>query len=468
MFKKFSHLGAGQTHALFENNLKLKTMKLAIQIKLLTLLLVSLSTVVSAQEKQNKQYTISLKEAIAMARENNKTVLVSGIEQKAALADYNDAKNSVLPTLGIGGTYQRFSKATLYDHGFNESTQVSRLPGPDGANLGVDLAFNVYSGGKTRSVIEESSYRNALAAVNAKDQSGNIGLQTAVQYLDLIRLYHFKQLIEDQQKRAEARLKNITSFYKNQRVTKSDLLRAELTLSNVLLNKTQNENDIEIGSKKLGILVNVSDSEMLYPSDTLLVNNLKEIVLSQVSNDVNNSYLLQKANMNSKIQSTRIKNLQSNYYPSLSLISAYGFNYPNYLFFKPIDQAYSAGFVGVKVNYNISSLYHNTNKVKAAKERLDAIEIQKDWIKDNVKEDINALNIKYGEALNRIEVTDKSIEQARVNFEIINTKYLNQLSLLTDLLDADNLYQESRYSFVNAQINALIIYYRLLYTTGNL
>lgn len=56
--------------------------------------------------------------------------------------------------------------------GFSESTQVSRQPGPDAANLGVDLSFNLYSGGRTKSVIEESSYRNALAAVNSKDQSG--------------------------------------------------------------------------------------------------------------------------------------------------------------------------------------------------------------------------------------------------------------------------------------------------------
>lgn len=438
-------------------------MKRVLQNPLINILLLGFSISIFAQEKP-----ISLQEAITMAKENNKTVQVFGLEEKATSDDYNDAKNTILPTLGIGGMYQRFSKATLYDHGLNDATQVSRLPSPDGANLGLDVAFNIYSGGKTKSVIEESSYRNALARINSKDQAGNIGLQTAVQYLDLIRLHHFKALIQDQEKRAQARLKNITSFYKNQRVTKSDLLRAELTLSNVLLNKTQNENDIKIGSRKLAILMNVSDSEVLYPSDTLLANNLKEVILPENKNDASNSYALQKMEMNSKIQSVRIKNLKSNYYPSLSFISAYGFNYPNYLFFKPIDQIYSAGFVGVKFNYNISSIYQNKNKVKAAKHRLDAIELQKDWIKDNIKDDIMALNIKYDEALNRIEVTDKSIEQAKVNFEIINTKYLNQLSLLTDLLDADNLYQESRYTFVNVQISALIIYYKLQYTTGNL
>lgn len=436
--------------------------------KLISLLiLLGLSILATAQQVEKQQY-ISLKEAISIAKQNNKTVQISGIEEKASLDDYNDAKNSILPNINVGGSYQRYSKITLYDHGLNDATQISRKPTPDAANLGLDVAFNLYSGGKSKSIIEESAFRKELSAINTKDQTGNIGLQTAVQYLDLVRLHHFKNLIEDQQKRAETRLKNITSFYKNQRVTKSDLLRAELTLSNVLLNKTQNNNDIEIVNKRLSLLLNTTEPVTFFPSDSLLTSSLKEIVLSDNKNDAGNSYLFQKTVMNSKIQSARIKNIQSNYYPTLSLVSGYGFKYPNNLFVPPVDQIYSVGFVGVRLNYNISSVYQNSNKVKAAKERLSGIELQKSWVKDNVNEDINALNIKYGEALNRIDVTDKSIEQAKVNFEIINTKYLNQLSLLTDLLDADNLYQESRYTYVNAQINALIIYYRLQYTTGNL
>ena len=72
------------------------------------------------------------------------------------------------------------------------------------------------------------------------------------------------------------------------------------------------------------------------------------------------------------------------------------------------------------------------------------------------------------EALNRINVTKKSIAQAAANYDIINKKYFNQLALLTDLLDADNLYQQSKYDYIKAQIYARTIYYRILYITGQL
>lgn len=437
------------------------------QIRLLAALLLS-GTAAYAQEEGAGQYSLSLREALAMARQNNKSVQVSGLEEEAAAADYRDAQNSILPTLNAGGTYQRYSRVNLYQHGLNESTVVRRQPGPESAALGVDLAMNLYSGGRTKAIIEENRYRRELARVNSEDQQGSISLQAAVQYLDLVRLYHFRGLLEDQQKRAETRLRTITSFYQNQRVTKSDLLRAEVALSNVLLGITQNENDILIGNRKLRILLNIADEVMVKPTDSLLGGSLQELVPDTISGAAATAYAFQKVTLNRKIQAARIKNLRSNYYPSLSVFSAYGFNYPNYLFFRPIDQIYSVGFVGLRLNYTISSVYQNRHKVRAARERLSGTDLQREYLREMIEEDIAGLKIKYREALNRIAVTEKSIEQSRVNFEIINTKYSNQLALLTDLLDADNLYQESRYSNINAQIGALIIYYRLLYTTGNL
>ncbi|WP_431200406.1 TolC family protein [Mucilaginibacter sp. P25] len=150
------------------------------------------------------------------------------------------------------------------------------------------------------------------------------------------------------------------------------------------------------------------------------------------------------------------------------MYSAYGFNYPNTIFYPPVDQGYSIGFVGFKIQYNISSIYLNKYKSSASRIRLQELQYVQQNISDNVKQEANSLLIKYREALSRIAVNEKSIAQAKVNYRIINAKYLNQLALLTDLLDADNLYQETRYNLVQAQTVAQLIYYRLLFTSGKL
>jgi outer membrane protein len=282
-------------------------------------------------------------------------------------------------------------------------------------------------------------------------------------------LNELQQFILDQLKRAQVRLENINSLYKNQKVTKSDVLRAQVTLSNVELSFQQNQNDIAIANQKLAILTDLPDAIKIIPIDSAAIEKPEiESLSSLVEKTETSSFSVQKAGENIELQRTKVKTVQSDNMPTLSFNGAYGIHYPNYLFFPPVDQAYSVGFVGLKAQYEISSIYKNKEKLNAAKMRVNEAElIQKEKI-DKVRSEIKAYYIKYDEALNRISVNQKSVEQTKVNYKIVNTKYLNQLSLLTDLLDADNLYQESRQNLVKAQTDALTIYYRIFYTSGNL
>ncbi len=94
--------------------------------------------------------------------------------------------------------------------------------------------------------------------------------------------------------------------------------------------------------------------------------------------------------------------------------------------------------------------------------------MQKENLADNIWQEAESLAIKYQEASNRIQVIQKQIDQAALNYKIDSSKYFNQLALLTDLLDADNLYQESRYSLIQAKAMRQLLVYRLKYTSGKL
>jgi len=450
---------------IYHNHSKLYLPAIVLSIGILILT----NTIAIAQEGTGKIYKLTLAEAVQFAKAQNKWVQAASIEENAAGEDRKDVYNAALPTVNVSSSYQRFSDLTLFTDGLSHSTTGPRKPTPNSAALGVDALFNIYSGGKQRAFEKEQNSRLNLARLNSRDQSGIIGLRTANQYLDLVRLNDLQQFILDQLKRAQTRLSNINSLYKNQKVTKSDVLRAEVTLANVNLSLQQNENDIVIANQKLDVLINVPDSVQISPVDSAgmpkpaISSLLPFIQAAGVS-----GYSVQKAAENIEVQRAKLRGVQSNTRPSLSFYTAYGLNYPNYLFFPSVNQAYAIGFVGLKAQYSISSLYQNKSKVAAGKLRVKELEVQQAAYSDNVRTEVKSYYIKYTEALTRISVNEHSVEQARVNYRIVNTKYLNQLSLLTDLLDADNLYQESRFNLVRAQTDALMIYYHILYTSGNL
>jgi outer membrane protein len=437
---------------------------------LLIAILMLNTTFVSAQERAaDNSYKLTLAEAVQFAKNQNKWVQAANIGENAAGEDRKDAYNAALPTINVNGSYQRFSQLTLFSQGLSHSTTIPLPPTQNAAAFGVDASFNIYSGGRQRALQKEGTSRFKLAKLNTRDQSGNIALQTANQYLDLVKLNDLQKFILDQLKRAQTRLNNINSLYKNQKVTKSDVLRAEVTLANVELSLQQNENDISIANQKLDVLMDVPDSVRISPVDSAGMPKPKSSSLLPLIEAAGvSSYSVQKAAENVEAQRARLRGVQSTNKPSLSFYTAYGLNYPNYLVFPPVNQAYAVGFVGLKAQYSISSLYHNKSKVAAGKLRVKELEVQQEAYSDEVRTEIKSYYIKYAEAFSRISVNEHSVAQAEVNYRIVNTKYLNQLSLLTDLLDADNLYQESRFSLIRAQTDALAIYYHILYTSGNL
>jgi outer membrane protein TolC len=414
-------------------------------------------------------YRLSLQDAISIAKRQNSLVKAAQSEEDASLADYKDAKNAALPSILASSSYQRFTKLTLFDDGLSKSHSVPKYPSANGADANLSASFNLYSGGRQRALESEQSFKKDLAGVNTKEQSANTGLQVAAQYLGVVRLNDQKRFIEEQVVRAETRVKNITALYNNQKVTRSDFLRADLQLSSVKLNLEQTENDITISNQKLNVLLNLPDSTMITVADSAnMPRPVVDTLLSLVTIAPKNAFAVNRLGENINIQNARIKSLNSNYSPVISLYSAYGLSYPNTIFFPPVDQAYSIGFVGLKIQYNISSRYQNKNKVSAGKIRLEELHYVQKNINDNVRQEAGSLLIKYREALNRISVNEKSIEQAQVNYKIVSAKYYNQLALLTDLLDADNLYQESKFNLVQSQTSARFIYYQLLYTSGKL
>jgi outer membrane protein len=437
-------------------------------IRILLCQILLFPVVVYAQQNTKAQL-LSLQEAINLGKANNNMIKAAKSEESASYADLKDAKINALPSIFANGNYQRFTSLTLYDSFLGDAHSVPKRPSSNGADLNVSATFNLYSGGKQKAYQAEQAGRKDLAAVGTQEQTANVDLQIVGQYLGMVRLTDQKRFIIEQVVRAETRLKNINALYINQKVTRSDVLRAELVLSSVKLNLQQVENDITISSQKLNVLLNLPDSITILPTDSAnMIHPTIDTLLPLVIEATRNAYAIQKSEVNIKIQDARINGIKSNYSPSVSLYSAYGISYPNTVFYPPVDQAYSIGFVGLKVQYNISSLYQNKNKMSAGRIRLQQLNYVQQNIKDNMKQEAAGLLIKYREALNRITVNEKSIEQARVNYKIVSAKYFNQLALLTDLLDADNLYQESRFNLVQAQTGAQFIYYQLLYTSGKL
>lgn len=218
-------------------------------------------------------------------------------------------------------------------------------------------------------------------------------MQVIQNYLEILRFSKLDSIHKEQVSREELRLKNINSLYKNGKVTRSDVLRAEIGLSNEQFARKENQSNIQIFNNRLNVLLKLPEETKLILSDTAIVKETPDWINVEEPSE-KTAYNFLSAKQNIELQEAKIKGAKSNYYPSISLISAYEYNYPNYLKYPNIDQAYAIGFVGFKMEYSISSLYQNNHKVRAEKERLEELKVNENAVRDNLKLEISSLKIK--------------------------------------------------------------------------
>lgn len=74
----------------------------------------------------------------------------------------------------------------------------------------------------------------------------------------------------------------------------------------------------------------------------------------------------------------------------------------------------------------------------------------------------------HQQAFAELRTQQKSVELANQNYKVVNNRYLNQLALVTDMVDASNIKLNAELQEVNAQINIAYTYYNIMYVAGNI
>lgn len=122
--------------------------------------------------------------------------------------------------------------------------------------------------------------------------------------------------------------------------------------------------------------------------------------------------------------------------------------------------------VGVK--YSLSSLFKSNKRIRqAAVETRQAKEshaLQAEQLNNSVQ----AAYVQYQQTYVELETQRKSVELAQQNYEVMNARYLSQLALVTDMVDASNLKLNAELSEVDARINIVYAYYRMKYVAGEI
>jgi len=423
----------------------------------------------SANAQQTDNIHLSLADIWAKVTANSKTLQMQDFKVLRTLEGIKDAKAERLPEINAEGEYSKITNLPIYTHGLFHTPDQYELPVHTSYSFGGDAYFNLYSGGKVTTKIAEEKKENEIAVAQKNLTTEEIKLRATAYYLDLERSRIFKALLLKDISTQEKQLAEINQLLKNGVVLKSDVLRGTLKLSRQKMSLVQLDNDILIANQKLNILTGLPDHTVIEPEDG---DNAELPVLKSytayLDDAMANSPAYRISEKETQLSKLNIKAIKANGAIKLGLFSNYKYSYPQILIYPYSIAMYGLGFSGIKASYSISSLYQNRHKVKAAEIQYRQQEVEHADTEDKIRQEVNEAFLRYKEALTRIDVAKENISQATENLRIVNNTYFNQLSLITDLLDADTQLLQTRFDYAAARIAAQLQYYQLQKAIGNL
>ncbi len=423
-----------------------------------------------AQTTRVDSIQLSLEAAWQKAATYSKTLKEQHLKTEAGAENILDAKSKILPSIDFDASYGKLANVPVFVNGITNDAEYIHLEDHSIYDASVSAYFNIYGGGATKTAIKTAEAKKEFLDHIETETIDQLHLEVIQDYLDLQRFYEFKKLIQQNIKQNKERVRLIQQLYKNGVVLKSDMLRAKLQLSKQQTQLVTMNNNIAIATQSLNILMGNEDDTPILPSDTIQLNSigLDKSYENYIAETLEKSPLEKMADTQIKLSELKTDALKADKRPKLGLFGSYAYSYPQIKLYPYAESPYLLGVAGVKLSYDLSALYHDRHKEKAAELQLEQQKVAKENVEDNLRKKVNTAYSRFNEDLVKVKVAEENIQAATENYRIVNQTYFNQLSLLTDLIDADTQLLQARFELVNNQIAAKLHYYQLLKISGEL
>ena len=418
-------------------------------------------------QNANKGTAMSIAQLFDKIEENSKSLVTAKTGVEAANLGIESAKSKKLPDLDASLSFSYIGNALLTDRDF------SNVHGLSSPHFGNNFAFNaqqvVYAGGAINAGIKLAELGKQQAEVGVKLTRQQMRFIALGQYLDLYKIDNRIKVYEKNIELTRQLIEDINAKQKEGMALKNDITRYELQMESLKLGLTALHNNRSILNHQLCNTLGMSQDEQIIPDATIADKAYgKDGEAYWQTAGLMSSPLLEQSSNAIKIAEQKEKIAKSDLLPKVAFVATDQFDGPILFELPPVDKNLNVWYVGVGVKYSLSSLFKSNKRIKQAavetRQAREAHAVQTEQLNNNVQ----AAYVQYQQTYVELETQKKSVELAQQNYEVMNARYLSQLALVTDMVDASNLKLNAELSEVDARINIVYAYYKMKYVAGEI
>lgn len=410
---------------------------------------------------------ITLEELFEIAESRSLQLRPAFSSEEKARRGIGEARAYRLPDIDASLSFSYIGDGFITKRNFSG---YQKAPIPHfGNGFSLNITQPVYSGGAITAGIDLAEMKLTASRYATELQRDNIRLQLAGFYMDIYKYTNLRSVIESNIMQARKVLAEMTSRYEQGTALQNDITRYELLVSNLELQLVKINNTVDILNHNLVTIAGLPTSMTIEPDSAILSRALPlygEAVWRREALQYSPAIRLAQSKVDISRKSEEL--VRAELRPKIGLQAGWSIDGPILVEVPPINRNLSYWYIGVGVSFNISSLYKSNKSMAHSRAATAQASDELAATKENVELSLRSDYVRYLEAYEELKTQHKSVELAERNYYTTATRYTAGMALITDMLDAANAKLDAEQRLVNARINIIYYYYKLLFTSGKI
>lgn len=420
---------------------------------------------VGAQEQKGQ--VMSLQQLYERADSCSRSIKTAKVTADVAEANVKVSKNALLPDINFSASASVTGNVWMADRDFSNGQW---LHGPHfGNNFALEVMQVVYAGGAIKHNIEATELQAELARLGWTAERQKVRFLLTGYYLNLYKFRNMLKVYDRNIKQTQQVIDDMKAREQQGIALSNDITRYEVQMQNLLYRRTELLSQIDVFNNQLVTTLDLPKEMQIMPDTTLLALTTQEYTEAELQHMADaNSPHLKMSETTIDLNRHRQKMAHAGLLPKISLVAADKLQGPITFELPPIDKNINTWYIGVGVAYNIGNLYKSPKEINRSKLAVAEAQTKYTEMQENVSLEVHQAYVNYRNAFELLRTQEKSLQLATENYDVTENRYNNDLVLLIDLLDADNIKLDAEIQYVNARINIIFNYYKLLYVTGTI
>lgn len=384
---------------------------------------------------------LTLTDVFTRIENENRTMAMLRTAQEAAEQGIKSAKDARYPEINAEVNVSYIGDGFLTDRDF---TNYTKAPSPHfGNGFTLEAQQVVYAGGAVNAAVKMAEHEGRMSEAVISQSRQGLRLMAAGEYLDLFRTDNSIKVYEKNIALTTKLIEEINAKREHGLALAADVTRYELRLEMLKLDLVRLRNTREIMNYRLVNSLGLPEGTVIASAlaDEEDLRDRSRQHWQEIAAD--SSPEMKVSGINADMALTRQKLVRSERLPKIAVVAYENFNGPITFEIPPIDKNLNIWYVGLGIRYNFSSLYKSGHKLKQAEIAVRQAEQAKDVTEENLRNNVQKAYADYMQSYVELETSEKSLQLADENYGRVHDRYMEQLVLVTDMLDAFNMKLEA-------------------------